>query len=305
MPSETLYLVVNPVAAGGRAGRVWPRIQKHLRGLGLEFEAGLTRAQGEATRLARQAVRAGHRTVVAVGGDGTINEVINGLIAPGQERSGARLGVIITGRGSDLARTIGIPSDIEAACERLAHPRSMPMDLGLAEYSIAGRRVQRFFGNIAGIGFDGEVVARANKIAFARGTIPYLSGLLSALVTWRNREVELLLDGQRVYRGKVYLVAVANGQYFGGGMRIVPEADPNDGLLDVAYLDDISKIQFLRLVPSVYEGSHVHHPAVHIHRARQVEVYSEHALLSELDGELGGNPPMTFQVIPEAVEVLV
>jgi YegS/Rv2252/BmrU family lipid kinase len=305
--NDRLFCVINPTAAGGRAGRLWPNIQKYLRKLGLSFEAGLTTAPREATRLAREATEAGFGTVVAVGGDGTINEVVNGLIAPGQERAVARLGIITTGRGSDLARTVGIPSDYEAACERLADPRTMPMDLGLAEYTVDDERQQRFFVNVAGIGFDAEVARRANRsFRSMGGTIPYLSALVTTLFRWRNRPAQILLDERPAIETKVYLVAVGNGQFFGGGMRVAPDADPNDGLFDVVVVHDIGKIEFLRTVPRVYEGTHVTHRAVAIHRAHRVEVRCEsYPLLSQLDGEEGGVAPLVFQVVPGALDVLV
>lgn len=305
--NDRLYCVVNPTAAGGRAGRLWPAIQDRLKQHGLSFEAGLTTAPGEATHLAEAAVRAGFSTIVAIGGDGTINEVVNGLIVPGEERAGARLGIVTTGRGSDFGRTIGIPSDYEAACERLVQPRTMPLDLGLAEFGSDEGRRQRFFANVAGIGFDAEVSRRANRsFRSMGGTIPYLSALIATLFRWRNRPAEILLDARPAIQTKIYLVAVGNGQFFGGGMRVAPDADPNDGMFDVVIVRDIGKIEFLRTVPRVYEGTHVTHPAVEIHRARRVEVRCpSYALRSQLDGEEGGTAPLTFQIVPGALDVVV
>lgn len=306
MSNTMPYFIVNPTAAGGRTGQLWPGIGAYLSKLGLDYEVSFTAAPLEATALARRAVQAGHETVVAVGGDGTVNEVVNGLMAPGAERAGARLGIIITGRGSDLARTIGIPSDPEAACERLLEPRTMTVDLGLAEFTVGEERCERFFVNVAGIGFDAEVVRRANRnFRFARGTVPYLSALVMSLFAWRNRPVEIVLDDRPPIPATIYLVAVANGQYFGGGMRVAPDADPNDGLLDVCVANDIGKVEFLRTVPRVYEGTHVSHPAIDIYRARRVEVRSAHPLASQLDGEEAGCAPLVFRVVPAALEVVV
>jgi YegS/Rv2252/BmrU family lipid kinase len=306
MDMESLYFVINPTAAGGRTNQLWPEIAAYLDKLGLSFNAAFTTAPGEATQMARQAVAQGHGTVVAVGGDGTINEVVNGLISPGEKKGRARLGMIITGRGSDLGRTIGVPSDPEAACERLAQPRTMPLDLGLTEFTVGGKRQSRFFINVAGIGFDAAAVERANR-SFRRmkGTIPYLSALLLTLISWRNRAVEIVLDSQAPIQTKIYLVAVGNGQYYGGGMRIAPDADPNDGLFDVCIGHDFSKIEFLKLVPRVYEGTHVTHPEVTMHKAQRVEVRSEYPLASQVDGEIAGIAPLTFEVVPQALEIVV
>ncbi len=302
---ESLF-IVNPVAAGGKTGKVWPQIEKKLHSLDLRFDYRFTEAPNHATTLAREGVEQGYETVVAVGGDGTVNEVVNGLMSPGTERGAATLGVVITGRGSDLARTIGVPSDFREACTRLCGERTMTVDVGLVQFYREGESSQRYFVNVGGGGFDGEVAERANRAPnFMGGTIPYLSSLVTTLISYRNKDIELVLDDQEPMSMVVNSVVVANCQYFGGGMRVAPEADPNDGLFDVIVIGDIDKIEFLMTVPKVYDGTHITHPQVDSYRARRVEVRSKQPLMLQVEGEVCGHTPLTFEIIPSALDIKV
>jgi YegS/Rv2252/BmrU family lipid kinase len=298
--------IVNPVAAGGKTARVWPEIEKELRSLGLDFDHRLTEAPNHATELAREGLQRGYEMVVAVGGDGTVNEVINGLVPPGSDKASAVLGVVITGRGSDLARTVGIPSDYGEACARLAGERTMTVDLGVVQFHHEGEAHQRYFVNVGGGGFDGEVAHRANRAPnFMGGTIPYLTSLVTSLLTYRNKAIELIIDDREPIRKVVNSVVVANCQFFGGGMRVAPDADPNDGLFDVIVIGDIDKVEFLMTVPKVYDGTHITHPQVDTYRARHVEVRSDSPLLLQVEGEVCGHTPLIFEIIPAALQIRV
>jgi YegS/Rv2252/BmrU family lipid kinase len=299
-------LIVNPVAAGGKTGTVWPDVEKELRSLGLAFDYHFTEEPNHATVLAREGIEQGYETVVAVGGDGTINEVVNGLMPPGGDKAGAVLGIVITGRGSDLARTIGIPSDYGEACARLGGDRTMTVDLGLVTFHHEGEEKQRYFVNVGGGGFDGEVAHRANRAPnFMGGTIPYLTSLVSTLFSYRNKAIELTLDDQEPIRKVINSVVVANCQFFGGGMRVAPDADPNDGLFDVIVIGDIDRIEYLMTVPKVYDGTHITHPQVDTYRARRVEIRSELPVLLQVEGEVCGQSPITFEIVPAALEIRV
>ncbi len=227
-------------------------------------------------------------------------------MSPGSQTAGAILGVIITGRGSDLARTIGIPSHYGEACRRLVGERTTTLDLALVEFQSEGERRQRYMVNVGGCGFDGEVAERANRAPnFMGGTVPYLSSLVATLIMYQNKALELLLDEQEPIRMVANSVVVANCQYFGGGMRIAPEADPHDGVLDVIVIGDVDKVEYLFTVPKVYDGTHITHPQVDAYRARRVEVRSEQRLMLQIEGEVCGEAPLTFQVVPAALQVKV
>ena len=306
MSEKKNLFIVNPVAAGGKTGSLWPAIEEELRSLGLSFDHIFTEAPNHATALAREGVEKGYDMVVAVGGDGTANEVVNGLMSPGSEKADALLGIVITGRGSDLARTIGVPADYGEACARLAGERTMTVDLGLVEFHEEGERRERYFVNVGGGGFDGEVAQRANRAPnFMGGTIPYLSSLVTTLISYRNKHVELILDDEEPIEMVANSVIVANCQFFGGGMRIAPEADPNDGLFDVIVIGDVDKIEFLMTVPKVYDGTHLSHPQLYAYRAKRVEVRSKEPLLLQVEGEVCGETPLIFNIIPSALQIRV
>jgi len=304
--AERSLFIVNPVAAGGKTGSVWPAIEEELHSLNVSFDHRFTEAPNHATTLAREAVQEGYDMVVAVGGDGTVNEVVNGLMTPGSEKADALLGIVITGRGSDLARTVGVPADYAEACARLTGDRTMTVDLGLVEFYQEGEKRERYFVNVGGGGFDGEACVRANRAPnFMGGTIPYLSSLVTTLITYRNKPITLILDDRDPIEMVANSVIVANCQYFGGGMRIAPDADPNDGLFDVITIGDVDKIEFLMTVPKVYDGTHLTHPQVDAYRAKRVELRSKEPLLLQVEGEVCGQTPLTFTIVPSALEIRV
>ncbi|NLY54997.1 MAG: diacylglycerol kinase family lipid kinase [Firmicutes bacterium] len=290
-----MYLIVNPVAGRGRGRAAWPQIEALLQEKGLSYTVGFTAHPGHATELARQAVAAGHQVVVAVGGDGTLTEVINGLAL-----SPVRVGLIPVGSGNDFARSLQIPSDdLTRAVQVLAEARSFAVDLGKVG--------DAFFINVAGVGFD-AIVARTmvEKAKWLRGSAAYVYAMLRSLLTLRPIPVQLVLDGVEYYFETI-LVVVANGKYFGGGMYIAPTAEVDDGYFDVVVLEDLSVPAFLRAFPSVYRGEHLTHPKIKVFRARKVVIRpgSEAGVVpSQAEGNFIGNAPKEFSIIPAACQVL-
>lgn len=299
-------IIVNPISAGGRGARLWPDVARWLNDLGVSFDHYLTERPGHATALAREGVEKGYDLVVAMGGDGTVNEVVNGLLDQDSGKVGATLGIIATGRGCDFIRTLGIPHDPQAACSLLAKGSATPVDLGLLDFQNGDSEKRRCFVNIAGGGFDGQAANYANKIPRSLGgTIPYVAGLVTTLATYRNKDVELVLDGGPALRICATSVIVANCRYFAGGMHVAPMADPHDGKFDIVVLNDLGKLEFLLAASKVYSGEHIHHPKVTCYRAGRVEVRSPQEMLLQADGEVFGGPPFTFQIMPGALPVLV
>jgi YegS/Rv2252/BmrU family lipid kinase len=301
-----MRVIVNPVAANGAVGKRWPQIQDILRAEGGRFDASFTEGPNHATELTREALSAGYQTIVAVGGDGTLNEVVNGLLIEGMVDPTVKLGIIPSGTGADSVRTLGIPHDYRAACHGLLHGKPDCIDLGLITCISEGREVQRYFLNVAGLGFDGEVAERVNRSSKALGgTIPFLSSLFVKLLTYQNKTVEVTLDGQQRLQQKANSVIVCNGRYAGGSMHIGPNAALDDGLFDVIIIGDTGKLEFVANVPRVYRGTHLSHPKVDEYRAREVRVEAQERMLLQADGELIGEAPATFQVIPQVLHVLV
>ena len=301
-----MRVIVNPVAANGAVGKRWPQMRDILQAEGGQFDASLTKGPNHAIELAREALSAGYRTIVAVGGDGTLNEVVNGLVNEGRVDPKVNLGIIPSGTGADSVRTLGIPPDYRTACHRLLCSQPGCIDLGVITCVSEGREVRRYFLNVAGLGFDGEVAERTNRSSKALGgTLPFLSSLFVKLLTYQNKTVEITLDGQQRLQQKANSVLVCNGRYAGGGMHIGPHAALDDGLFDVIVIGDASRLEIVANLPRIYRGTHLSHPKVDEYRAREVRVQARERMFLQADGELIGEAPATFQIIPQALHVLV
>jgi YegS/Rv2252/BmrU family lipid kinase len=291
-------LVHNPTAGGGRAGRLLADLTERLAAGGVEADRHQTRSLEDARLAAREAAGA-YDAVVAMGGDGTVGACAAGLAdaGPGEPGVMAALGVIPAGGGNDAARSLGLPSgDPLAAAGLLARLRRRPADLA----TVAGRT----YLNVAGAGFDSEVNRVANqRLGWAGNRPRYVGAVLAELVVGRTAAFELVLDGRAV-PVVGWLVAVANGPSYGGGMRVAPQASLDDGLLDVVVIGEIGKLEFLRTFPKVFSGRHVEHPAVAVHRAARVDLDADRPLAVYADGEPAGTLPATFQVRPAAIAVL-
>jgi YegS/Rv2252/BmrU family lipid kinase len=279
-------VIVNPTAGRGRALAVWERARSAL-GETANVEYAITSRPGEATVLARAAAERGCGRVVAVGGDGTVLEVANALV----HRETA-MAIVPAGTGNDTAANLGIPRDpIQAARLSL---RGVPRAIDAGEVDSGTKRT--YFVNIAGFGFDAEVAARVNRMhRLVGGTVPYVVGVLGTLASFRAPPMRLLVDGQ-LYSQRVFLAAVGNGPSYGGGMRVVPEAVPDDGELDVCVIGHVSRLDVLKLVPRMYSGGHRSHPAVRLRRCHEVRAESDAAVRCQADGELIGSLPATFRV---------
>jgi YegS/Rv2252/BmrU family lipid kinase len=304
VPARTL-VVVNPRSRHGTAGRRLAALEPQLRaGLGSDFELERTRGPRDAERIAREGVRAGVERVVVVGGDGTMSEVVTGLLAAGLGGQ-AQIGLLPFGTGGDLPRTLGVPRDPEAAIARLREGRSRRLDAGRVRYrDRAGREATSFFLNIASLGLSGLVTELVNGAPKALGgTLSFLIGTVRAIARWQSPEVVLRVDGALVHEGALDLAAAANGRYFGGGMQVAPRAEPDDGLLDVIVVPRLSKARLLRNLPLIYRGSHLDRPEVRFARGRCVEADAVPGTVwIELDGEPLGTLPAEIEILPGAVE---
>ncbi len=296
-------VIVNPVAGAYSTRRKWPRINKLLRHVGLSFDYEFTEGVGHAVELARVAASDGYRYVVAVGGDGTVNEVANGILHSAGSVNTV-LGVVSTGTGGDFVRSVGIPRDYTSACSCLTSSRRLLIDVGVVEYQSKGQSRQRFFVNAAGAGFDAAVVETTERLPkYFGGTIPYLVGLLRSLAGYRNKSVVLKVGG-KVEARRILNVVVANGGYLGGGMHIAPEAELDDGLLDLIVIGDVGKFELLKALPMVYKGTHITHPKVSMEKATHITIESSERFLVHADGELLGEGPASFWLTPAALSIV-
>lgn len=296
-------VIVNPAAGGERTGRQWPQIMDLLKSLGLTFEYDLTEARGHATELAKRAAENGYKLVVSVGGDGTVNEVVNGLYVAGN-LGDVTLGVIGHGTGSDFTRNIGVPRNYQEACHCLMRPNRLLVDIGIAEYNIGERQVKRLFVISAALGLGPEVVKAVQTFKAWGGRASYVMATLVSFLSHRNNEVCLMVNGEPS-KPRVVTIVVCNGRYTGGGMLVAPHADLADGLLDVLVVGDMSKLELLWTLPRVYKGTHVSRPKVTLKRAAAIDIDPGQPMPLQLDGELVGEAPARFYVLPAALNVVV
>ena len=289
-------IIVNPAAGGGRARGFWRQCAAVCGGLGLEVIE--TRRRGDAADFA---AAAGDRLVIAVGGDGTAHEVVNGLLRrPG--RVPPRFGALLrAGTAGDLARSLPSPSRPELVPAWLSTNRWRSVDVGRVSTS-TGRR---YFINVADAGIGAEVVRRAARgPAWVGGTANFLGAAVISLLKHRNASVQLRLDDGPVLRRRIRTIAVANGAYLGGGMWIAPEAEVNDGQFDVVTIGDVSRWLGIRSLPMLYRGTHGRLTQVEFGRARRVEIASDEPIGVEADGELAGSTPAVFEIVPGALQVI-
>ncbi len=297
-------VIVNPAAGANSTHRKWPRISELLKHVGLSFDHVFTEGVGHATELARAAASDGYRYLVAVGGDGTVNEVANGILGS-TAASSIALGVISTGTGSDFARSVGIPRHYVNACSSLTSGRRSLIDVGVVEYRSKGQSVRRYFVNSAYIGFGATVVEATEHLPkYLGGTVTYLAGLLQTFIGYRNKSV-ILRIGDKAENTRILTVLVANGGYVGGGMHVAPEASLSDSLFEVVVIGDTGKFELLKALPSVYKGTHVTHPKVRMEKAASVAVESSERVLVSADGELLGEGPASFSLVPASLTIAV
>src|SRR5437588_2634683 len=282
-------MIVNPASANGRTARQWPEIARLAGERGLHVDVRLTEGPGHATQLAAEAVAEGAELVIAVGGDGTVSEIANGMAgAPATD-----LAVVERGSGCDFVRTFGISKKTERALDIAATAPARTIDLGRVSYTAPdGTPATRYFANIASAGLTGVAADRVNRSGKPLGaTAAFAWAAVATFASYRNSRFVVEIDGE-VLDQTCNNAIVANCRYFAGGMKILPEADPSDGMLDVLVWGDVSKVDLALNLHKLYRGTHVTHPKATIRRAHQVTVTPEAPLPIEVDGEQPGVTPV-------------
>jgi YegS/Rv2252/BmrU family lipid kinase len=283
--------VVNPVAGKRKSVELIPQIKEAAQKRRQETCFYITEGPGDAVKKAAAAVGEGCGVVVAIGGDGTVNEVVNGIA-----ESGVVMGVIPAGSGNDFARTLGIPLDFERALECVLQGVARPVDVGC----INGKR----FVNVASVGFDAQVVLETYKIKKRiRGPLAYPLSMIKTLAGYRPFDMEIE-TAERTIRKQALLIAVANGAYYGGGMKIAPEAAVDDGLFDVVVVKDMQRLKILRLFPMIYSGRHLSRPEVEYFRTGKIKISCEEGHINS-DGEIIGSCPVEMAIHPGGITVKV
>jgi diacylglycerol kinase (ATP) len=304
------FLVVNPRSAAGRTGRHFDAIARAVRAEVGEFECAFTVAPGDGARLARQAVVAGAELVVAVGGDGTASEVIDGLVNGGAAPPPQVVfGYIPRGTGGDLRKTLGIGRDVASAARALARPNAAVCDLGRVTFAAhdGTTRVSHFV-NVAGCGVSGEVSRRVNEgLRLASGKLSFMLASARALVGWSDPLVRWRVDGGDWAEERITALSVCNGRFFGGGMLVAPDARMDDGVFDVVVWSGFGIVDFVAKKRMLYDGTHVRLPNTRVLRARTVEVepVRDARVRLDVDGEAPGTLPARFEILPGALRIRV
>jgi diacylglycerol kinase (ATP) len=304
-PFGPMSLIVNPHAGRGAAARGVDELRTALRAQGLAHDLVETRAPADATRAAREALAAGRTYLVAVGGDGTVQEVVNGMFAAGEPiRPDAVLAVASSGSGCDFIRTFGLNRRPDQLARHLATDAVLPIDVGRATFlDHEGRPAERLFVNIAEVGYGAEVVRLAARLPRALGRFRYLFAAWGAIRRMSRPETTVVLGHTTQTRPLVNLV-VANAQFFGGGMKVAPRALPDDGKFNVQlYFGPRSQV--FMLTQKIYRGEHVPHPQISEYQSPIVEVAGPEPLPVEADGELLGSTPATFSLLEKALRLKI
>jgi len=299
-------VIANPNSGAGRLGKCWDHILKQIpeqSGQSVDWE--LTTRQGQATELSREGVGAGYNLIVAVGGDGTANEVLNGFDMTADHEDGPTLGLLPFGTGNDLARSLGIPKDMAQAIELLNQQQTRQIDVGkITALDDSGCIVTRHFLNVADFGSGGAIAARANgttKVFGARFT--YIWSILSTITTFKNPEITFNVNEEENRTVVANNVVVANGRHFGSGLTPAPEARMDDGLFDVVLMGDFGLVEGALNLPRLMKGTHLSHPKVRSCRAVRIAARADRRVQIEADGELVGVLPATFEIMPGALMI--
>ncbi len=304
---ERWLVVVNPNAGIRRAEREWPHIEKCLKDEGFLFDAFLTTQPEDAIEIVRKQVSLGYSRIIAVGGDGTFNEVANGIMQ--QKRIPSHevlLAMITVGTGNDWGRMYNIPFDYKQAIQVIKNGKTFIQDACMVIYSSGIKIKQRYLVNMAGIGFDAEVALKVNhmKEKGRGGKLSYFMNIFSTLIHYKSRMAEVIIDQQK-YPHSIFSLNVGVCQFNGGGMKQLPHAVPNSGKLAITIIQQISKLKVLANVHRLFNGSFIQMPEVQTATATSIDITSDKNLYLEVDGESIGHTPLEFSIKPGAIQVIV
>ncbi|MCO5256161.1 MAG: diacylglycerol kinase family lipid kinase [Lentimicrobium sp.] len=300
------FVIVNPNAGRRKGEKDWLEIARLMNEAGIRFTNVFTEHPNHAVRIARKHIEAGFRKIIVVGGDGTLNEVVNGIYT--QKRlppAEITLAMIPVGTGNDWGRSFNIPLDYKGAIDVIARENTRLQDVGKVTYHSKDLQKQRHFINMAGLGFDAMVAKRTNKVKQEgkSGPFSYLISLFTSLISYKATYARVKVDGQELKAG-VFTMSVAICRFNGGGMMQAPNAIPDDGLFDVTVITRVSRLLVIRSVKKLYDGSFLKLPQVKTFRGAKVEIESDQPMYLETDGESLGHTPMNFEVIPLGITVV-
>jgi diacylglycerol kinase (ATP) len=307
MATDRVRVVLNPRAAAGKALDRLPEVEAALRRNELEHEIVLTQGPGHATELARAARADGVDVLAVMGGDGTLNEVVQAYLGPdGEPVAGPHLALVPCGTGGDFKKTLGLSGTIGDAVDRIRTGAPRPVDLGILRIEPhPGQAAVRAFINITSFGIGGQVDALVNAgPKWLGGKASFFYATVRAMAGYTNASVRVKVDGEVWYEGPAFNVAIANGRFFGGGMMIAPQADPSDGRFEVVCIGDLTRLEAMGLSSKIYKGTHLSAHGVKVGFGSKIEAEPMHSwatVLLDVDGEQPGRLPLTATMAKGAV----
>lgn len=299
-------VIVNPNAGNRKGERDWHKISALLDSYAFVYTAVFTEKRGHATDIAIEWISRGYRKVIIVGGDGTMNEVVNGIFIQESCKSDkVVLGMISVGTGNDWSKMYNIPIEYEGAIRTIKEGRTKMQDAGKIVYTVNGQTSQRYFVNIAGLGFDASVVKKANleKDKGKGGKSSYYKALLNSLFEYDTSNTKVTVDKEDT-ENDTFSISIGIGKFSGGGMIQTPEAVLDDGLLDITVIQSMTKFEVVRSLKKLFDGSILDHPKIRSYKGRQIRIESDPDINLEADGETLGHTPVEFEVVPVSIKAI-
>lgn len=295
-------LIINLTAGGGKPRPHLKTIFKYLKENGFNFKVSYTSHHGEAIELARKAADKGMDLIVSIGGDGTVNEIVNGIM---KSKNNPSLGIIPLGWANDFIKSVNIPSDITQACQILVQGKIKKIDIGVINSQI-------YFANICGVGFDAEVAQLANQMKSKHPNLRILSAFVYVFATVKKllspfgyHNVKIKFNGQKIH-SKILFIAISNGKFYGGRFKITPRAILDDGLLEICLVEEMGRFKYLSIIPKVFKGTHTSIKGISFYRAKEVVIESSEIILAQVSGEvIEGQKKFTITLLPKSLKLIV
>lgn len=295
-------LIINLTAGGGKPRPHLKTIFKYLKENEFNFKASYTSHHGDAVELAQKAADKGMDLIVSIGGDGTVNEIVNGIM---KSKNDPSLGIIPLGWANDFIKSTDIPSDIIGACKILIKGKTKKIDIGVVNSQI-------YFANVCGVGFDAEVALLANQMKDKHPNLRILSAFVYVFATVKKllspfnyHNVKIKFDGQEIH-SKILFIAISNGKIYGGKFNITPEAILDDGLLEICLVEEMGRFKYLSIIPKVFKGTHASIKGISFYKAKEVVIESSETILAQVSGEvIEGQKKFTITLLPKSLKVIV
>ncbi|MDD4179568.1 MAG: diacylglycerol kinase family lipid kinase [Candidatus Margulisbacteria bacterium] len=307
--SQVPYFIVNPHSANGKTGKLWPEIKQLFEAKLGKIDFALTKGTAHATFLTGKALYDGHERIIAIGGDGTLNEVVNGFYAEDKKISpNAILGYLPSGTGEDFSQTLGIKGlSLAERVNRLLDGGRKTVDIGVATYRREdGSLITRRFINEASVGFTSIVAKKVNESSKFLGSYPsYVLGILRSLMKLEHSRVKVVVDGREYFNGDTFMVNVSNGKYFGGSLKIAPQAEIDDGWLEIVVVERMGRLEIIGNMANVYKGTHLDNPKIRHTRGKEIVITSSENVYVEMDGEPVGLVGAKFRLLEKELNFIL